>query len=258
MFSPCWNFESLSYHQKYQFSHHALGHFFAFVRGFDFFNESPLQWWNLWISSFLALTSITGPHVFWGDHWMWSHLVLHKYGQPQCGSVKLSSPLPPPVGLLSISIQKFRLLSPLSTSASMAVATRFQATGTVVSPRSSCHFCCPESLKVLSVRQQNKGWIHPSNCSVLYAPVSNRILIEIACINRFCFSLWQCCPTNNTKICVAYKTQRRLFTFGFMGWLWLCWARVALPGLRLQVAFRHRFLWKRQKLEYWMEINDAL
>ena len=104
-----------------------------------------------WISLFLALTGITGPHVFWGDHRTWSHLVLHKYGQPQCGSVKLSSPLPPPVGLLSISIQKFPLLSPLSTCESMADATRFQATGTVVSPRSSCLFCCPESLKVLQL-----------------------------------------------------------------------------------------------------------
>lgn len=63
-----------------------------------------------------------------------------------------------------------------------------------------------------------------------HAVMSGSAFIEIACIDQFCFSLWPCCPTDNTKICVAFNNQHLIFTHEIMGWLWFCWIQVGLPG----------------------------
>ena len=155
-----------------------------------------------WISLFLSLTGIVGPHVFWGDHRTVSHLVMQR---------RVSD---------GVDLRSCPSLSPLLCA--------YQA-----SPLTSPHHCChsgptaayplplvprQQALLSLPVPPVTSAALHHSRC---YNPecsvAKSRVAIsfEHQCsichdvkqhFNRNCliFSLWQCCPSN-TKICVAYS-----------------------------------------------------
>ena len=108
-----------------------------------------------WISLFLSLTGIVGPHVFWGDHRTVSHLVMRRRVSD---SVDLWSR--PSLSPLLCAYQASPLPSPhhcCQDPQQHSHCHLFPGNRHCCLSQFLCHFCCPASFKVL------QPWVFKAN-----------------------------------------------------------------------------------------------